>query len=40
MARARKEIESVIRISENCKDTNVVITSSSYEDASGLLESN
>ena len=34
--RAKKEeIKSVIRISENCKDTNVVITSSSYEDASG-----
>lgn len=39
--RAKKEeIESVIRISENCKDTNVVITSSSYEDASGASESN
>ena len=39
--RAKKEeIKSVMRISENCKATNVVITSSSYEDASGASESN
>ena len=34
--RARKEeVESVMRISKSCEATNVVITSSSYEDASG-----
>ena len=36
----KEEIKSVMRISENCKATNVVITSSSYEDASGASESN
>ena len=34
--RAKKEeVKSVMMISENCKATNLVITSSSYEDASG-----